>query len=104
MSRYIPVEVERRVRSAAGHCCGYCLAPQHLLNLRLEIEHILPVARGGNDGEENLWLSCRPCNGAKGAQVQGFDRITGSYAQLYNPRSQSWSHHFTNRSSHPTTS
>ncbi len=94
MSRYISVEVERSVRLAAGHRCGYCCAPQYLLNLQLEIEHLLPVARGGTDDEENLWLSCRPCNGVKGAQIQGFDATTNSLAHIFNPRRQTWLRHF----------
>ncbi|MFB2896516.1 HNH endonuclease [Aerosakkonemataceae cyanobacterium BLCC-F50] len=50
MSRiYIPVEIERRVRTAAINRCGYCLSPQHLVMARLEIEHIIPVSKGGSN-------------------------------------------------------
>jgi hypothetical protein len=42
---YIPVEVERRVRAAARNRCGYCLSPQRLVMARLEIEHIIPIAK-----------------------------------------------------------
>ena len=41
---YIPVEIERRVRTVARNRCGYCLSPQHLVMARLEIEHIIPIA------------------------------------------------------------
>jgi 5-methylcytosine-specific restriction endonuclease McrA len=51
---YIPVAVERRVREAARHRCGYCLSPQHLVMARLEIEHIIPLAKGGTSDESNL--------------------------------------------------
>jgi 5-methylcytosine-specific restriction endonuclease McrA len=54
----ISAELERRVREAARHRCGYCLSPQRLVMARLEIEHILPVAKGGDRSETNLWLSC----------------------------------------------
>ena len=37
---HVPLDVERRVRLAAGNRCGYCLSPQHLVMARLEIEHI----------------------------------------------------------------
>jgi hypothetical protein len=30
---------------------------------RLEVEHVIPVARGGTDEESNLWLSCPLWNG-----------------------------------------
>ena len=41
---YIPVEIDRRVRTAAKNRCGYCLSPQRLVMARLEIEHIIPIA------------------------------------------------------------
>jgi hypothetical protein len=63
MSReWIPAEVERRVRQAARHRCGYCLSPQWLVMARLEIEHIIPVAKGGASTETDLWMSCPLCN------------------------------------------
>ena len=31
----------------------------------LEIEHIIPLAKGGTDDESNLWLACPICNGHK---------------------------------------
>lgn len=34
--------------------------------VRLEIEHIMPKARGGGDNWENLVLACRDCNQEKG--------------------------------------
>jgi len=37
----IPIDVELRVRAAAGNCCGYCRCAQWLLNWELEIEHII---------------------------------------------------------------
>jgi hypothetical protein len=41
---HVPAEVDRRVREAARHRCGYCLSPQQLVMARLEIEHIIPKA------------------------------------------------------------
>lgn len=32
---------------------------------RLECDHIVPVARGGHSGMDNLTTACRPCNRAK---------------------------------------
>lgn len=48
-----PVEIERRVRETAQNRCGYCLSPQHLVMARLEIEHIIPLSKGGSDDESN---------------------------------------------------
>jgi 5-methylcytosine-specific restriction endonuclease McrA len=87
MSReYLPVDLVARVRAAAGHRCGYCLSPQRLVMARLEIEHIIPVARGGGDDESNLWLSCPLCNRYKGDRVTATDPDTGAEVPLFHPR------------------
>jgi len=54
----------------------------------------LPTAKDGTDDEENLWLSCRLCNGYKGVQTEAIDPQTGKNAALFNPRTQSWNKHF----------
>jgi hypothetical protein len=61
---------------------------------QLEIEHIRPQARGGSDGEDNLWLACRLCNNAKRVQTAGRDPGTGRAVPLFDPRHQSWAEHF----------
>jgi hypothetical protein len=91
---YLPVEVERRVREVARHRCGYCLSPQHLVMARLEVEHIIPRAKGGSNDESNLWLSCPLCNRAKGDRTSATDPDTGTNVPLFNPRRQIWSEHF----------
>lgn len=90
----VPEETRRRVREAAGDTCGYCLSPQRLVMSRLEIEHIVPRARGGGDEEMNLWLSCGLCNRYKGAQVEATDSLTREVVPLYNPRMNIWQEHF----------
>ena len=94
MTRYIPAPIRTRVRSQAGERCGYCRSHQSLVLGMLEIEHIIPTALGGTDDEHNLWLSCRLCNGYKGAQLFGTDPLTGRRIRLYNPRRQHWTRHF----------
>ncbi|MFE9455970.1 HNH endonuclease [Streptomyces californicus] len=37
----------------------------------LEIDHIVPVSRGGSWDPDNLWTLCRPCHRAK---TYGADR------------------------------
>ncbi len=91
---YVPVELARRVREAARHRCGYCLSPQHLLLGRLQIEHLVPRARGGETEEANLWLSCPVCNNYKGDRTSATDPETGEAFPLFNPRAQVWSEHF----------
>jgi hypothetical protein len=95
MSRpYIAVEIERKVRSDAQNRCGYCLSPQKLVMARLEIEHIIPVSKGGTDEESNLWLACPICNGHKAGKTTAPDPVTGEIVKLFNPRTQAWKEHF----------
>lgn len=92
--RAIPAELALRVRTAAGNRCGYCLSPQQLVMARLEIEHIIPLAKGGTDAEQNLWLACPICNGHKSDKTQSLDPETGALVALFNPREQPWADHF----------
>jgi hypothetical protein len=91
---YIPVEIERRVRKDAQNRCGYCLSPQRLVMARLEIEHIIPIAKGGSNDESNLWLACPICNRYKSDKTTGTDAETGEIIKLFNPRIQVWFEHF----------
>ena len=90
----IPAEVAQRVRESAQNRCGYCLSPQHLVMARLEIEHIIPLAHGGSDGETNLWLACPLCNRHKGDKTSALDPLTEDTVRLFNPRTQNWFEHF----------
>jgi HNH endonuclease len=92
---YIPENVKTRVREAAKNRCGYCQSLQKYVLGVLEIEHIIPKASGGNDNQENLWLSCRLCNSYKGIQTKATDPVSDQTVQLFNPRTQKWSQHFT---------
>ena len=94
MGNYIPVELERRIRSTARNRCGYCLSPQHLVMARLEIEHIVPLSKGGSNEESNLWLACPICNRHKSDKTTGIDPDSGEVVLLFNPRTQVWSEHF----------
>ena len=94
MSVYIPDDVKERVRQQAGNRCGYCRSRQEYVLGFLEIDHIIPTARGGSDDEDNLWLACRLCNHYKGTQTHGRDPLTGRRVRLFNPRKQRWSRHF----------
>jgi 5-methylcytosine-specific restriction endonuclease McrA len=47
-----------------GRTCAYC----GKVNVALQIEHIVPRAKGGSDQISNLTLACETCNLAKGTQ------------------------------------
>ena len=92
--RVIPAEIDRRVREAARHRCGYCLSPQRLVMARLEVEHTIPLAKGGTDDETNLWLACPICNGHKSDKTMAIDPDTRTTVPLFNPRTHVWAEHF----------
>jgi hypothetical protein len=91
---YIPAELARRIREASRNRCGYCLSPQYLVLGRLQIEHLVPRAKGGGTEESNLWLSCSLCNGHKSDRTTAIDPETGEIQSIFNPRVQSWAEHF----------
>jgi len=58
-------EVREYLLEKWGRKCAYCGAE----NVPLEVEHLVPKARGGSNRVSNLTLACRPCNQAKGSQT-----------------------------------
>ena len=83
-----------RVAEQARHRCGYCLTTELLSGTAMEIEHIIPVALGGQTEESNLWLACSLCNEYKGVRVVAADPLTSTFEPLFNPRQQVWDEHF----------
>jgi len=83
-----------RVALRAGHRCEYCRAPEATFNSPFEVEHIIPLSRGGADTESNLALACRSCNLRKATHVSGIDSETGAEVRLFHPREDSWNEHF----------
>lgn len=83
----------KRLRQQVGPRCGYCRSSSGITGQSLTLEHIIPIARGGDSSEDNLWLSCRRCNEHKGTQVDALDPETGRRVPLFNPRAQSWREH-----------
>ena len=82
------------VAERAGHRCEYCQAPEAIFNLSFEVEHIIPLSRGGRDEEDNLALSCRACNMRKSDFLDGLDYVTQKKVRLFHPRRDIWTEHF----------
>ena len=78
----------------AGHRCEYCHAPEAVFNLPLEVEHIIPIARGGEDSTLNWALACRACNLYKATHIDGRDPMSEEIVHLFNPREELWEDHF----------
>jgi hypothetical protein len=52
-----------------GFTCRYCGKTPP--DVKLVVDHIEPVSKGGGDDESNLVTSCACCNGGKGARKLG---------------------------------
>lgn len=64
ISKRLRFEILRR----DDHCCRYCgehASPE----VRLTVDHVLPVALGGTDDPSNLAAACGPCNAGKSASA-----------------------------------
>lgn len=64
------------------HTCQYC--GRRPPEVELEVDHLIPVARGGTDVFENLITSCRECNSGKSAKL--IERFTDGHTK------ESWRH------------
>lgn len=80
------------VAERAGYRCEYCHAPEVVFNFPLEVEHIVPKARGGGEDLDNLALACRACNLFKSDRETGLDEE--AKVELFNPRRHIWVQHF----------
>jgi len=88
-------QLRQRIAVQARHRCGYCLTLEVVSGIPLTLEHIIPKSRGGQDTEDNLWLSCRLYNEAKEVLAEALDPQTDTFTSVFNPRLQSWTEHFT---------
>lgn len=52
------------ILEAADHACIYCGSQE-----QPTMDHLTPLARGGNHTAENVAPACRPCNSSKGART-----------------------------------
>jgi HNH endonuclease len=82
------------VADRASHQCEYCHAPELIFNFPFEVEHIVPLSRGGEDTESNLALACRSCNLRKGTRISGVDVQSGNQTLFFHPRNDTWEEHF----------
>lgn len=92
-SRYIPVEIKRRVFARAGGCCEYTSEGGKRCESRhqLEIDHDLPWSQGGTHEVGRLKLLCRSHNLYCTKETHGY---------WYKPKLQTKSNAKANEASH----
>lgn len=66
---YQPIFV--RIGERDGFKCGACTAVK-----TLQIDHIIPVSRGGDSADDNLQLLCASCNSKKGTKTIDYRKAT----------------------------
>lgn len=57
-------QVRKRILDKYDNKCCYCDADN-----RLEIDHIIPISKGGKEDERNMQVLCRSCNSSKGNRI-----------------------------------
>lgn len=60
---YISGSVRDRLYAKFDYRCAYCG-----FRLKLTLDHVVPVSKGGRDIESNLVPACQSCNSSKGAK------------------------------------
>lgn len=90
---YISDTLRQQVTERAKGRCEYCQT-QEIIVVKLEIDHIVPDAAGGETTLDNLCLACTSCNNYKADHQSGRDPETGIEVNLFNPRHAKWTEHF----------
>ncbi len=73
----IPSGLRQQIYRRDKETCRYC--GRRGRGVRLELDHVFPVSRGGGDQLANLVTSCRECNRTKGATILGDDRAMSRF-------------------------
>ena len=62
--QHIPLNLRRRVMDRDGLHCVYC--DEDLSDKEIHMDHVIPESKDGQTNYENLQVTCRKCNLAKG--------------------------------------
>lgn len=54
----------RRIKANYRNCCAYCRKPSK----RLQMDHIVPLSKGGKHEPDNIAPACPHCNNSKSAR------------------------------------
>lgn len=93
-AKHISAAIRQRVAETARLRCGYCLTSQHIIGPLLEIDHIVPQARGGTHDEDNLFLACPMCNSHKADRLEAVDPEGRMTVSFFKARMERWDEHF----------
>ena len=74
----VAAELRALVQRHARGLCEYCHAPEAWQYVEFTMEHIVPVAAGGETTAANLALCCFSCNRRKWDRQSGVDPAAAS--------------------------
>ena len=71
----IPLNLRRRVIERDGYYCVFC--DEDLRDGEIHLDHVIPESKGGPTTYDNLQVTCRKCNLAKGvlSESEFMDRL-----------------------------
>ena len=64
LKQRIPLNLRRRIIERDGLWCVYC--DEDLADAEIHMDHVIPESQGGETTYNNLQVTCRKCNLAKG--------------------------------------
>jgi 5-methylcytosine-specific restriction endonuclease McrA len=64
----IPLNLRRSIIERDGYYCVYC--DEDLRDREIHLDHIIPESKGGTTTRDNLQVTCRKCNLAKGTLTE----------------------------------
>jgi HNH endonuclease len=91
---YLSNALKKLVFTRACGYCEYCQCHVDFTTEPFSIEHISPVAKGGNNDPINLALACLGCNIFKSDKTQFLDIMSQEIVPIFNPRTMLWQEHF----------
>lgn len=94
MRHKLSATVQEKVRQRANFLCEYCHTSEIWQYIPFTIDHIVPIAEGGEEDIENLALACFHCNRHKSNKQAIWDETTNETVLLFNPRKHLWADHF----------
>ena len=89
--------LKKQVTNLAQGCCEYCKSQIRFSPNSFEIDHIVPISRGGLSQLENLALAYPQCNSHKSDKVSAIDPVSKQIILLFHPRQMHLIDHFCRR-------
>lgn len=68
LKQHIPRNLRQRVIERDGLRCVYC--DEDLSDAEIHMDHVIPESQGGETTYNNLQVTCRKCNLAKGVLTE----------------------------------